>query len=207
MPKISVLLIEDQTLTRLGVKAIFAESQEIELTAVAENTVEGLNAFKRIRPDVTLLGLRLPDSCAVDSIADFLEIEPQARIIILAANSGDSEIARSLRRGAFGFVLKDVSAEQLIKAVKTVYANKKFVPANVAGILSEHLGEEQLTEREQKILRLIVNGLSNKEIAHNLGITENTVKTHVKNILSKLNVSDRTAAATTAIKRGMVRIN
>lgn len=207
MPKISVLLIEDQTLTRLGVAAIFAASSEIELTAVAENTVEGLNAFRRIRPDVTLLGLRLPDSCAVDSIADFFAIEPQARIIIVAANSGDAEISRSLERGAFGFVLKDVSAAELIKAVKTVYANKKFVPANVAGILSEHFGEEQLTAAEQNILKLIVNGLSNKEIAQNLEITENTVKTHVKNILSKLAVGDRTSAATTAIKRGMVRID
>lgn len=207
MTKISVLLVEDQTLTRIGIKTIFAESAEIELIAEAENTAEGLHLFEQMRPDVTLLGLRLPDSCAIDSITDFLKIRPAAKIIVLAANSGDAEISRSLARGARGFVLKDVSSQELIKVVRTVYAGKKYVPANVANILSENANAEELTASEQKILNLIVEGLSNKEIAAKLRITENTVKTHVKNVLAKLAVDDRTAAATTAIRRGIVRVD
>lgn len=204
---IKVLLVEDQTLTRLGIKTVFDNSAEIIVAGEAANTAEGLNLFRQIRPDVTLLSLRLPDSCAVDSITDFLKIAPQAKIIVLAAHVGDVEINRSLERGAFGYVLKGVSAEELIKAVRTVFAGRKYVPANVARLISENLGSEELTPSEQRILEQIVAGLSNKQIAFQFDISENTVKTHVKNILAKLAVSDRTAAATSAIKRGLVRVD
>lgn len=207
MRKTSVLLIEDQALTRRGVAAIFAESKDIELIAEAENTAQGLHLFERARPDVTLLGLRLPDSCAVDSIVDFLRIEPAAKIIVLAAHSGDHEISRSLERGAAGFVLKNVSAVELVKAVQTVCAGKKYIGADVATILHENAGAEKLTASEQKTLRLIVEGLSNKEIAAQLLVTENTIKTHVKNVLAKLAVHDRTAAAAVAVRRGIVRLD
>jgi two-component system NarL family response regulator len=151
--------------------------------------------------------LRFSDVCAVDFIQDFLDTSPKAKIIILATHAGDAEINRSLQRGAVGYILKDVSADELVKAIRSVYNGKKYIPANVAKILLENLGQEELTASEQKILGMIVDGNSNKEIAGRLGITENTVKTHVKNILGKLGVDDRTAAATSAIKRGLVRVD
>lgn len=207
MKKIRVLLIEDQTLTRIGIRTILSANDGTEVVGEADDTAKGLELFRQLRPDVTLLSLRLPDSCAVDSIRDFLASAPKAKIIILAANAGDGEISRSLERGASGFVLKDVSADELIKAIRAVNADKKYIPANVAGVLSEHLGSESLTPSELKILQMIVEGQANKEIAYNLDISENTVKTHVKNILAKLGVDDRTSAATSAIKRGLVRVD
>lgn len=207
MNKIRVLLIEDQVLTCIGIKTILTASDDFEIVGEAGDTAQGLDLFRNSLPDVTLLSLRLPDSCAVDSLREFLKTAPQAKIIILAAHAGDEEIRRSLERGASGYVLKDVSANELIKAIRTVHAGKKFIPANVASVLSENLGRESLTVSEQRILQLIVTGQSNKEIAFNLGVSENTVKTHVKNILAKLGVADRTAAATSAIRRGMVRVD
>lgn len=207
MKKIRVLLIEDQTLTRIGIKIVLEQSDAVEVIAEADDGTRGLEIFHQMRPDVTLLSLRLPDSCAVDTLKNYFVANPKAKVIILAAHAGDAEISRSLQRGASGYVLKDVSADELLKAIQTVYAGKKYIPSNIAGILSENLGSEELTPSEQKILELIVEGQSNKEIARNFNISENTVKTHVKNILGKLGVDDRTAAATSAIKRGIVRID
>lgn len=152
------------------------------------------------------MSLRLFDVCAVDEIEKFLDFAPKAKIIVLASRAGDSEISRSLQNGAFGYVLKSVSEIDLLKAIRTVAAGKKFIPPNIAEILSENYGQETLTPSEMKVLQMIVGGNANKEIAYLLGITENTVKTHVKNIFEKLGVSDRTTAATLAIKRGLVRV-
>jgi DNA-binding NarL/FixJ family response regulator len=136
-----------------------------------------------------------------------LDFAPKAKIIVIASHAGDAEISRSLQNGAFGYVLKDVSETDLLKAIRTVAAGRKFVPPNVAAILTENFGQESLTPSEQNILEMIVAGKSNKEIAYLLGVTENTVKTHIKNIFEKLGVSDRTTAATLAIRRGLVRVD
>ncbi len=204
---IRVLLIENQTLTRVGIKTILREQTDLEIVGEAETGAEGFELFKKFAPDVTILGLRLPDSCAVDEIGNFLKENDRAKIIVLAEQAGDSEISRSLKNGAFGYICKDISAENLIKAIRAVNAGKKYIPREIAEILTENLGQEELTPAEQKILQKIVKGNSNKEIAYNLQVSENTVKTHVKNILGKLGVSDRTSAATLAIKRGLVRID
>ena len=207
MNEIRVLIIEDQTLTRIGIRTVLEQTGEIEVVGESESWAEGFQTFQALRPEVTLISLRLPGFCAVDVLKDFFAIEPKAKIIILAAYPGDAEISRSLHGGALGYILKDASADDLVKAVRTVSAGKKFIPAEVAGVLSENLGSEELTPSEQRILEKIVVGQSNKEIARDLDVTENTVKTHVKNILAKLGVSDRTAAATSAIRRGIVRVD
>jgi len=162
--------------------------------------------FQELKPDVTILGLRLPDSCAVDEIENYLGESERAKIIVLADHAGDAEISRSLKNGASGYVCKDVSADNLLKAIRTVHAGKKYLQAEVANILGENLGQEELTKTELKILRAIAAGKANKEIAFDLNVSENTVKTHVKNVFEKLGVSDRTSAATLAIKRGLVRV-
>jgi DNA-binding NarL/FixJ family response regulator len=204
---IRVLLVENQPLTRLGVRSVLQNETDIELVAETDSAAEGFAKFRELQPNVTVLGLRLPDSCAIDDLDNYFVQDPKAGIIVLAEHAGDAEITKALKKGALGYICKDVAPEELVKAIRTVAAGRKFIPADVASILSEHVGREELTPAEANILRMIVGGMSNKEIAFALDISENTVKTHARNIFDKLGVSDRTSAATLAIKRGLVRID
>jgi DNA-binding NarL/FixJ family response regulator len=202
---IKVLLVEDQPLTRLGVRSVIEKEADIELAGEADNSTDGFNKFRELKPNVTILGLRLRNSCTIDDLDNYFTAEPKARIIVLAEHAGDAEITKALKKGALGYICKDVSPEELISAIRTVAAGRKFIPPDIASILSEHIGSEELTPAESNILRMVVDGMSNKEIAFALDISENTVKTHTRNIIDKLGVSDRTSASTTAIKRGLVR--
>lgn len=204
---IQVLLVEDQPLTRIGVRAVLEEHPGIDLAAEADNAADGFEKFTQLNPDVVILGLRLPDSCSIDDLDNYFIKDPKAKIIVLAEHAGDAEIARALKKGALGYICKDVTPEDLIKAIRTVAAGRKFIPNEIAQILSENLGKEELTPTESTVLRMIVGGMSNKEIAFALDVSENTVKTHIQNIFGKIGVSDRTSAATTAIKRGLVRVD
>ncbi len=204
---INILLVENQSLVRLGIRSIFSSQKDLEIIKEANSSEDGFEQFKLLKPDVTILSLRMPDSCAVDELDRYFDEDPKAKIIVLAEHSGDVEIKRSLEKGALGYVLKDISEEDLIRAVKIVNAGKKFIPSEIANVLSENLGTEDLTKTEQRVLQMIVGGMSNKEISFALDVSENTTKTHVKNIFDKLNVSDRTSATTTAIRRGLVRID
>lgn len=180
---------------------------DIELASETDNAADGFAKFRELHPDVTILGLRLPDSCSIDDLDNYFIEDPNAKIIVLAEHAGDAEIKKALKKGALGYVCKDVSPDELLKAIRTVAAGRKFIPADVAQILSENVGQEELTPAESNVLRMIVGGMSNKEIAFALDVSENTVKTHNKNIFEKLGISDRTSAATQAIKRGLVRID
>jgi DNA-binding NarL/FixJ family response regulator len=204
---IKLLLIENQSLTRLGVRSVVEKESNIELTAEADNAADGFEKFRTIRPDVTILGLRFPDSCAIDDLDNYFIEDPNARIIVLAEHAGDAEITKALKKGASGYVCKDVEPNDLITAIRTVAAGRKYIPDEIAQILTEHLGQEDLTPAEANVLQMIVGGMSNKEMAFALDVSENTVKTHVKNIFDKIGVSDRTSAATMAIKRGLVRVD
>lgn len=206
MHPVRILIVEHETLTRIGVRTVLNQDG-VEIIAEAENAAEGFELFKATKPDVAILSLRMPDSCAIDDLDNYFIENPQAKIIVLADHAGDAEIARALKKGALGYVCKDIRPYELVKAVHTVAKGKKYIPPDIAGILSEHLGEEELTPAERNVLRMIVGGMQNKEIAFALDISENTVKTHIKNIFEKIGVSDRTSAATVAIKRGLVRID
>ncbi|QQS40502.1 MAG: response regulator transcription factor [Acidobacteriota bacterium] len=204
---IRVLLVENQELVRLGIRAVLEGESDMELAAEAASGAEGLERFRAVIPDVVILSLRLPDSCAVDDLDEYLAGGNGANIIVLAEHSGDAEIARSIKKGALGYIGKDVSPGELVRAIRLVAAGKKFIPEHIAAILTENLGAEELTNAEQRILEMLVGGMSNKEMGFALDVSENTVKTHVKNIFGKLGVSDRTSATTTAIRRGLVRID
>lgn len=204
---IRILLVENQTLTRIGIKTILSENEDFQIVGEAASSAEGFKLFQELKPDVTILGLRLPDSCAIDDLSDYFAKDKRAKILILAEHAGDAEIKKALKKGASGYVCKDISPEELLKAVHSVDSGKKYIPNYIAAVLSENLGQEDLTNSEQRILQMIVGGMSNKEIAFALDISENTVKTHVKNIFDKIGVSDRTSAATTAIRRGLVRVD
>lgn len=204
---IRLLLIENQPLTRLGVRAVIEQETDIELVGETNNAADGLAQFAQLKPDVTILGLRFPDSCSIDDLDNYFVIDPKAKVIVLAEHAGDAEITKALKKGAAGYICKDVSPGELVTAIRTVAAGRKYIPADIAQILSENLGQESLTPAETNVLRMIVGGMSNKEIGFALDVSENTVKTHVKNIFDKIGVSDRTSAATTAIKRGLVRVD
>jgi DNA-binding NarL/FixJ family response regulator len=204
---IRLLIIENQTLVRIGIKTIIRLQNDFEIVAEAANGADGLRLFRELKPDVTILSLRLPDSCAIDVLDDYFTENKRAKILILAEHAGDAEISRSLKKGASGYICKDISENELVKAIRAVASGGKYIPNEIAEILSENIGQEELTPSERKILQMIVAGKANKAIAYSLNISENTVKTHIKNIFEKLGVSDRTSAATLAIKRGLVRID
>jgi DNA-binding NarL/FixJ family response regulator len=190
---IRVLLTEHQTLVRIGIKTILESENDITIIAEADSGTAGFELFKELKPDVTILSLRTPDSCAIDLLDDYFAENKKAKIIVLADTAG--------------YICKDVSPDELVKAIRAVNAGRKFIPNYIATVLSENIGQEELTVSEQRILQMIVGGMSNKEIAFALDISENTVKTHNKNIFDKIGVSDRTSAATTAIRRGLVRVD
>lgn len=204
---IQVLIIESQPLVRVGIGAVLANESDIEVIGEAATAGEGFTLFTTRRPDVVLLSLRMPDSCAIDDLGSYFKEDAKAKIIIMAERPGDAEISRALKQGAAGYVTKDIEPARLVEAIRRVAAGGKFIPENVAEVLSENLGSEELTPAESNVLRMIVGGMSNKEIAFALDVSENTVKSHVSNIFDKMGVSDRTAAATTAIKRGLVRVD
>ncbi len=202
-----VLLIENQPLTRLGVRAVVDSQADIELVGESDNAPDGFTMFRDVNPDVTILGLRFPDSCSIDDLDKYFAERPKAKIIVLAEHAGDAEISKALKKGAAGYICKDVSPKDLVNAIRAVAAGRKYIPDDIARILSENFGQEELTPAESNVLRMIVGGMSNKEIAFALDVTENTVKTHVSNIFGKIGVSDRTSAAGVAIKRGLVRVD
>jgi DNA-binding NarL/FixJ family response regulator len=204
---VRVLIIENQTLVRIGIRTILGAKEDFEIVGEADTGAEGFQKFRALQPDVTLLSLRLPDSCAIDTLGDYFAAEKRAKNLVLADTAGDAEISKALKKGALGYICKDISPEELLKAIRVVNSGKKYIPSDIAEILSESFGSEELTATETRILQQIVAGKSNKEIAYGLDISENTVKTHVKNVFEKLGVSDRTSAATLAIRRGLVRIH
>ena len=204
---IRILIIENQTLVKIGIRTVLSARDEFEIVGEADAGAEGFQKFRALAPDVTILSLRLPDSCAIDTLDDYFAAEKRAKILVLADTAGDAEISKALKKGALGYICKDISPDELVKAIRTIAAGRKYIPSDIAEILSENFGSEELTATETRILQQIVAGKSNKEIAYDLNISENTVKTHVKNVFEKLQVSDRTSAATLAIKRGLVRIH
>lgn len=202
-----ILIIENESLVRIGIRTILLSESDFEIVGEAETSEEGFRLFQERKPDVVMMSLRLKMTCAIDDVKTFRNHSPTAKIIILAPRAGDGEISKALKEGALGYVLKDISPAELVKAIRIVANGKKYIPTEIAEILTEHLGMEELTPTEQIVLRMLVGAMSNKEISFALDISENTVKTHIKNIFDKLDVSDRTAATTTAIRRGLVRMD
>src|SRR5687767_193542 len=152
---IRLLLIEHQPLTRLGVRAVIETAYDIELVGENDNAAEGFQLFRDLKPDVTILGLRFPDSCSIDDLDNYFIQDPKARIIVLAEHAGDAEITKALRKGAAGYICKDVSPGELVTAIRTVAAGRKFIPDDIAQILSANLGQEDLTPAEANVLRMI----------------------------------------------------
>ena len=202
---IRIVIADDQHLVRQGFRSMLERLPSMEVVAEASTGQEAVEQYARHRPDILLLDLRLPDMCGVDVIRAVREQFLIARIIVLTTYGGDDEIYQSLRAGAKAYLLKDVTLEELVDCIEKVHRGQTCVPPPVAAKLVERTASPELTERELDVLRRIVAGRSNKEIAADLGIAEGTVKTHVNHVLDKLGVHDRTQAALAAVKRGLVR--
>jgi DNA-binding NarL/FixJ family response regulator len=201
---IRILSVEDHPVFRQGLATVISTESDMVLVAQAANAVEAIAEFRRLRPDVTLMDLRLPGTNGTDALIAIRGEFPDARIIMLSSSDSDGEIQRALRSGASGYVLKSMPQDELLAVIRAVHAGKRHVPPAVAALLAEHLGEEDLTAREIDVLQWIRDGRKNKQIADLLSISENTVNFHVKNIMDKLGASDRTHAVTIAVRRGLL---
>ncbi len=204
---IRIMIVEDHHVVRQGFIALLRLVEGFEIVAEAPDGDVAIKMFRQHRPDVTLMDLRLPTIGGVETITRIRAEFRDARIIVLTTFDGDEDIYRALQAGAKGYLLKGMSSDELIDAIRTVHGGRSRIPAAVAERLAERLSGPTLTERETDVLRLIVSGNSNKEIAGALFISEATVKTHVNSLLGKLGVTDRTQAATTALQRGIVHFD
>jgi two-component system, NarL family, response regulator len=201
---IRVLSVDDHPLFREGVAALLAGQSDVTLIAEASNGREAVDQFRRHRPDVTLMDLQMPEMNGVEAMAAICEEFPSARIIVLTTYVGDALVLRALKAGARAYLLKSLLRKELLETIRLVHAGQKRIVPVVAADLAEHATDDALSPREVDVLRLIAGGNANKVIASELSITEETVKGHVKNILSKLAASDRTHAVTIALKRGII---
>jgi DNA-binding NarL/FixJ family response regulator len=204
--KIKVMVVDDHPLMRVGVASIINARPDMAVVAQTGTGEEAVALFPQHRPDVTLMDLRLPKMRGVDSIRAIRERWPAARFVVLTTYEGDEDIHRALEAGAKGYVIKGMPYQTLIDALVRVHSGGRFLPPPVARALAARMPDSELSSREQEVLRHLVDGMTNKEIANLLGITEATVKCHVSTILMRLNVSDRTQAVVTALQRGLVHL-
>jgi DNA-binding NarL/FixJ family response regulator len=202
--KIKVLIVDDHPLMRSGIAGEVNEQADMHVVGEAANGNEALVAFRTHRPDVTLMDLRMPNLNGVDAMLAIKKEFPEARFIVLTTVAGDIQVVRAFEAGATGYLLKNLVRTELIDTIRIVHSGKKRVPAEIAQLLADHFTEDDLTQREVEILRGVAKGNSNKIVADQLNISENTVKNHVKSILSKLGANDRTHAVVIGLQRGII---
>lgn len=203
---IRILLADDHPLLRDGVAGLVADQPDMELVGEASNGREAIDQFRKHRPDITLLDLQMPELNGIDAILAIRGEFPEARIVVLTTYTGDAQILSALKAGAQAYLLKSALRRELLDTIRDVHKGQRRIPPEVAVRLAEHAADDLLTSREVEVLRLIAAGKANKLVASDLSITEETVKGHVKNILSKLGASDRTHAVTIALKRGIIEL-
>jgi DNA-binding NarL/FixJ family response regulator len=204
--RIRIVLADDHPLLRQGISALLADQPDMELVAEAATGREAIEQFRAQRPDVTLMDLQMPEMNGIDAMIAIRSEFSEARFIVLTTYTGDAQIVRALRAGARAYLLKSLLHRELLDTIRAVHAGQKRIPPEVAAEMAQHAMDDDLTPREIDVLRLIAAGNANSQVATQLSITEETVKAHVKNILSKLNANGRTHAVTIALKRGIIEL-
>ena len=204
---IRILVADDHPIVRHGLVSLINRKRGMKVVAEAETGIAAIRQFNRHHPDICLIDLRMPGLDGVDAIRAIREEHPDANIIVLTTFDDDEDIYRALQYGAKAYLLKDISRKELLDHITAVHQGKMFIPSEVATKLANHLKALDLTDRELEVLRLLVTGKSNKEIAIHLNLTEGTIKVHVNHILQKLDAGGRTEAANIALKRGLIRLD
>jgi DNA-binding NarL/FixJ family response regulator len=204
---IRVLIADDHPVVRAGLTSMLGTQTELEIVGSAASGEEALAKLGQAKPDVLLLDLRMHGLSGVETLLAMKRTADETRVIILTSFETDEDIYRAVQAGAQGYLLKDTSLKEMVTAIRTVHAGKRYIPQDIAARLADRMMRTDLTPREVEILKLLSKGPTNKQIGHVLGISENTVKNHVNSIIEKLEVSDRTEAVTTAIQRGLLSVD
>lgn len=205
--RIRILLVDDHPLLREGLRTSLSAESDMEIVAAASNGQEALDLFQQHRPDITLMDLKMPVMSGVEAIRAIRRASDSAKVIVLSTYGGDEDIHRALVAGATTYLLKDTLSEDLVRVIRAVFAGERPLPPPVAQRLADRILQPTLTDRELDVLRLIAEGKRNKEIAARLGISEETTQGHVKNILLKFGLHDRTEAVAVAVRRGIVHLD
>jgi DNA-binding NarL/FixJ family response regulator len=203
---IRVLVVDDHQLIRVGIATLLLPEPDMKLVGEASNGREAISKFRECNPDITLMDLQMAEMSGFDAILAIRDEFPGARIIVLTTYTGDAQAHRAIKAGAQGYLLKNLLHKELLQTIRAVHAGRRVVAVDIAAQVAEHAGEENLTPKEIEVLRLIASGNANKEVAAQLNITEETVKSRVKNILEKLGANDRTHAVTIGLKRGIIEL-
>jgi DNA-binding NarL/FixJ family response regulator len=202
-----IMVVDDHFMVRMGLSSSLNAERDMEVIAEAANGEAALEQYRKHHPSLVLMDVRLPGMSGPEAFAAIMREFPEARILMLSTHSGEEDIYRSLQAGARGYILKSVMREELLRAIRDVCDGKHYVDPAVASLLAERLAQRSLTGRELEVLKMVAKGMGNKEIAANLDIAEVTVKLHVSHVLEKLNVRDRTEAATAALRRGIISLD
>jgi DNA-binding NarL/FixJ family response regulator len=202
---ITVLCVDDHAIVREGIVSLVEGDPDLKVVGEAESAKQAIAAFHAAKPDVTVMDLRLPDGDGIDVIKELRRDFPQARFVVLTSSEGDMDMRRAIEAGAQAFLIKGAVRKELRQIIKTVHAGGRYIPAEVAQKIADHLDSPAPTTRELEVLTLVGEGLRNKEVAARLSIGEDTVKMHLRNVMRKLNVNDRTHAVMLAVRRGLIR--
>jgi len=202
--RIRILVVDDHPLLRDGVAAVLGGEADMALVGQAASGEQAIDMFRRLGPDVTLMDLKMPGMKGIDAMREIRSGSPRARIIVLTTYPGDVQALQALRAGASGFLLKSMLRKDLLDAIRAVHAGRRVVPDEVASQIAQHMHEQDLSEREIQVLDSVAQGMANKVVGARLGITEETVKAHMKNIMGKLSARDRTHAVSIATSRGIL---